>query len=85
MHNVTNYFIVNLAIADMCVCFVCLPITLLSNIYTGQCVCAHVGVFCVPTHHSTQPTHHSTQQYIHRSVSVRACGFVLPASPSFIN
>ncbi len=78
MHNVTNYFIVNLAIADMCVCFVCLPITLLSNIYTGQCVCAHVGVFCVPTHHSTQ-------QYIHRSVCVHTCGFVLPASPSFIN
>ena len=36
MHNVTNYFIVNLAFADMSVCIVCLPITLLSNLYTGK-------------------------------------------------
>ena len=37
MHNVTNLFIVNLAIADILVCIFCLPITLLSNIFTGKC------------------------------------------------
>ncbi len=37
MHTVTNYFIVNLAIADILVCLFCLPITLLSNIFTGEC------------------------------------------------
>ena len=36
MHNVTNYFIVNLAVADMLVCILCLPITLLSNLYSGK-------------------------------------------------
>lgn len=36
MHNVTNYFIVNLAIADILVCILCLPITLMSNLYTGK-------------------------------------------------
>ena len=36
MHNVTNLFIVNLAIADILVCIFCLPITLLSNIFTGE-------------------------------------------------
>ncbi|KAK2158720.1 hypothetical protein LSH36_165g07000 [Paralvinella palmiformis] len=36
MHTVTNYFIVNLAIADILVCIFCLPITLLSNLYTGK-------------------------------------------------
>lgn len=35
MHTVTNYFIVNLAIADIMVALICLPMTLLSNIYTG--------------------------------------------------
>ena len=35
MHSVTNYFIVNLAIADILVCVFCLPITLLSNLYSG--------------------------------------------------
>ena len=36
MHNVTNYFIVNLAIADVLVCVLCLPITLLTNLYSGR-------------------------------------------------
>ena len=36
MHDVTNYFIVNLAVADILVCLLCLPITLLSNLYSGQ-------------------------------------------------
>ena len=36
MHSVTNYFIVNLAIADILVCVFCLPITLLSNLYSGK-------------------------------------------------
>ena len=38
MHTVTNYFIVNLAIADIMVALICLPMTLLSNIYTGKCL-----------------------------------------------
>ena len=36
MHTVTNYFIVNLAVADMLVSFFCLPLTLLNNIYSGK-------------------------------------------------
>ena len=36
MHNVTNYFIVNLAVADILVCLLCLPITLLSNLFSGK-------------------------------------------------
>ena len=57
MHNVTNYFIVNLAIADMLVCLLCLPITLLSNLFSGKShsalcflLCFCVGlyyVFCI--------------------------------------
>ena len=43
MHSVTNYFIVNLAIADMLVCLFCLPITLLSNLYTGE-----ICIFSIP-------------------------------------
>ncbi|XP_026676018.1 neuropeptide SIFamide receptor-like [Diaphorina citri] len=33
MRNVTNYFIVNLAVADMLVITLCLPATLMANIY----------------------------------------------------
>jgi hypothetical protein len=36
MHTVTNYFIVNLAIADIMVALICLPMTLLHNIFTGK-------------------------------------------------
>ena len=36
MRNVTNYFLANLAIADITVSLVVLPITLLSNIFTGE-------------------------------------------------
>ena len=36
MRHVTNYFIANLAIADMMVCIMVLPITLLSNLFTGK-------------------------------------------------
>ena len=36
MHNVTNYFIVNLAVADILVLLFCLPMTLLTNLYSGK-------------------------------------------------
>jgi len=38
MNTVTNYFIVNLAFADLMVGMCCLPITLLANIFSGECV-----------------------------------------------
>ena len=41
MHNVTNYFIVNLAIADVLVCIFCLPITLINNLFTGKITILH--------------------------------------------
>ena len=36
MRNVTNYFLANLAIADITVSLLVLPITLLSNVFTGK-------------------------------------------------
>ena len=45
MHNVTNYFIVNLAIADILVSLFCLPITLLSNLYSGELL-GHLRYTC---------------------------------------
>jgi len=36
MHNVTNYFIVNLAVADLLVGLLCLPITLVANLLSGE-------------------------------------------------
>ena len=36
MRNVTNYFILNLAVADILVAFFVLPITLLANIFSGK-------------------------------------------------
>ena len=35
MRNVTNYFILNLSVADMLVTLLVVPITLLSNLFTG--------------------------------------------------
>ena len=47
MHTVTNYFIVNLAIADILVCLFCLPITLLSNLYTGEFTQSIITYMCI--------------------------------------
>ena len=38
MRNVTNVFIVNLAVADILVTLLCMPLTLLDNIYSGKCL-----------------------------------------------
>ena len=39
MRNVTNYLIANLAVADILVAIFCIPITLLSNIFSGEWRC----------------------------------------------
>lgn len=36
MKSVTNYFLVNLAMADILVCLFCVPINLLSNLFAGR-------------------------------------------------
>lgn len=36
MHTVTNYFLVNLAVADILVAVFCLPMTLLDNLFSGK-------------------------------------------------
>jgi len=36
MHTVINYFIVNMAVADLFVSLLCVPITLLNNILSGK-------------------------------------------------
>ena len=58
MHNVTNYFIVNLAVADILVCLLCLPISLLQNLYAGEYMYTKVTELicwevCGPSHYTT--------------------------------
>lgn len=36
MHTVMHYFLVNLASSDLLVAIVCMPLTLLANLYAGQ-------------------------------------------------
>ena len=36
LRTVTNYFLTNLAVADITVSFIVLPVTLLSNLFTGR-------------------------------------------------
>jgi len=48
MHNVTNYFIVNLAVADLLVGLLCLPISLVANLISGENTCIAIAqpVYC---------------------------------------
>lgn len=43
MRNVTNYFILNMAVADVLVALLVVPITLMANIFTGR---LHVSSAC---------------------------------------
>ena len=36
MHNVINFYIVNLAVADIFVAILCIPMTLLDSLYMGK-------------------------------------------------
>ncbi|KAL8624245.1 hypothetical protein ACOMHN_027551 [Nucella lapillus] len=36
MHSVTNYFLFNLAVADLLVALFCVPVNLITNLYNGE-------------------------------------------------
>ncbi|KAK1137102.1 hypothetical protein K0M31_001629 [Melipona bicolor] len=48
MRTVTNFFIVNLAVADVLVIVFCLPATLMSNIFVREYLCPQFALPCVP-------------------------------------
>ncbi|KAK0056574.1 neuropeptide FF receptor 2, partial [Biomphalaria pfeifferi] len=45
LHTATNFFLVNMAIADILIAIFCLPLTLLSKIFTSKLCFSHLSVF----------------------------------------
>jgi hypothetical protein len=70
MHNVTNYFIVNLAIADILVSLLCIPISLLMNL---QWLSTRISTSCNVKRKIERPCHcditHNYCDFIQRHTS----------------